>query len=153
MTIEANIKKMNINLPDAPDPVGSYVATKIVGKFLYISGQVSINEKGEFIKGKVGKELNLEEGYEAAKRCALNIVSQAKKACGNDLSGIKSCIKLTGYVNSTDNFTDQPKIINGASDLISSVFGEIGKHTRAAVSVNSLPLGVAVEVDAIFELN
>ena len=140
-------------MPDAPDPVGSYVAAKIVGKFLYISGQVSINEKGEFIKGKVGKELNLEEGYEAAKRCALNIVSQAKKACGNDLSRIKSCIKLTGYVNSTDNFTDQPKIINGASDLISSVFGEIGKHTRAAVSVNSLPLGVAVEVDAIFELN
>ena len=153
MTIEDNIKKLNINLPKAPDPVGSYVATKIVGKFLYVSGQVSINEKGEFIKGKVGKELNLEEGYEAAKRCALNIVSQAKKASGNDLSRIKSCIKLTGYVNSTDNFTDQPKIINGASDLISSVFGEIGKHTRAAVSVNSLPLGVAVEVDAIFELN
>ena len=153
MTIEDNIKKLNINLPNAPDPVGSYVATKIVGKFLYISGQVSINEKGEFIKGKVGKELNLEEGYEAAKRCALNIVSQAKKACSNDLSRIKSCVKLTGYVNSTDNFTDQPKIINGASDLISSVFGEIGKHTRAAVSVNSLPLGVAVEVDAIFELN
>ena len=152
MTIEDNIKKLNINLPNAPDPVGSYVATKIVSKFLYISGQVSINEKGEFIKGKVGKELNLEEGYEAAKRCALNIVSQSKKACGNDLSRIKSCIKLTGYVNSTDNFTDQPKIINGASDLISSVFGEIGKHTRAAVSVNSLPLGVAVEVDAIFEI-
>ena len=140
-------------MPNAPDPVGSYVATKIVGKFLYISGQVSINEKGEFIKGKVGKELNLEEGYEAAKRCALNIVSQAKKACGNDLSRIKSCIKLTGYVNSTDDFIEQPKIINGASDLISSVFGEVGKHTRAAVSVNSLPLGVAVEVDAIFELN
>ena len=152
MTIEDNIKKLNINLPNAPDPVGSYVATKIVSKFLYISGQVSINEKGEFIKGKVGKELNLDEGYEAAKRCALNIVSQAKKACSNDLSRIKSCVKLTGYVNSTDNFTDQPKIINGASDLISSVFGEIGKHTRAAVSVNSLPLGVAVEVDAIFEI-
>ena len=140
-------------MPDAPDPIGSYVATKIVGKFLYISGQVSINEKGEFIKGKVGKELNLEEGYDAAKRCALNIVSQAKKACGNDLSRIKSCIKLTGYVNSTDDFIEQPKVINGASDLISKVFGEIGKHTRAAVSVNSLPLGVAVEVDAIFELN
>ncbi len=153
MTVEDNIKKLNINLPDAHDPVGSYVATKIVSKFLYISGQVSINEKGEFIKGKVGKELNLEEGYEAAKRCALNIVSQSKKACGNDLSRIKSCIKLTGYVNSTDDFIEQPKVINGASDLISSVFGEIGKHTRAAVSVNSLPLGVAVEVDAIFELN
>ena len=152
MTIEDNLKKLNINLPDAPDPVGSYVATKIVGKFLYISGQISINEKGEFIKGKVGQELNLEEGYEAAKRCALNIVSQAKKACNEDLSKIVSCVKLTGYVNSTDNFTDQPKIINGASDLISSVFGEIGKHTRAAISVNSLPLGVAVEVDAIFEI-
>ena len=153
MTIENNIKKLNINLPGAPDPVGSYVATKVVGKLLYVSGQVSIDEKGEFIKGKIGKELNLDEGYEAAKRCALNIISQTKKACNNDLSKIKSCIKLTGYVNSTDNFTDQPKVINGASDLISSVFGEIGKHTRAAVSVNSLPLGVAVEVDAIFELN
>ena len=153
MTVDDNIKKLNIKLPDAPDPVGSYVATKIVGKLLYISGQVSINEKGEFIKGKVGKELNLEEGYEAAKRCALNIISQAKKACNNDLSKIKSCIKLTGYVNSIDGFTDQPKIINGASDIISSIFGDAGKHTRAAVSTNSLPLGVAVEVDAIFELN
>ena len=153
MTIDENIKKLSINLPNAPDPVGSYVATKISGKILYISGQVSIDENGEFIKGKVGKDLNLNEGYDAAKRCALNIISQAKKACGNDLSKIKSCIKLTGYVNSTDNFTEQPKVINGASDLISSVFGEIGKHTRAAVSVNSLPLGVAVEVDAIFELN
>ena len=153
MTIEDNIKKLNIKLPTAPEPVGSYVATKIAGKLLYISGQVSINEKGEFIKGKVGKELNLEEGYEAAKRCALNIVSQAKKACSNDLSRIKSCVKLTGYVNSTNDFTDQPKVINGASDIIASIFGEIGKHTRAAVSVNSLPLGVAVEVDAIFELN
>jgi len=153
LTIEDNIKKLNINLPNAPDPVGSYVATKTVGKLLYISGQVSINENGEFIKGKIGKELNLDEGYEAAKRCALNIISQAKKACNNDLSRIKSCVKLTGYVNSTDNFTDQPKIINGASDLIASIFGEVGKHTRAAVSTNSLPLGVAVEVDAIFELN
>ena len=152
MTIEDNIKKLNINLPDAPDPVGSYVATKIVGKFLYISGQVSINEKGEFIKGKVGKELNLEEGYEAAKRCALNIVSQAKKACNNDLSRIKSCVKLTGYVNSTEDFIEQPKVINGASDMIASIFGDIGMHTRAAVSTNSLPLGVAVEVDAIFEI-
>ena len=153
MTAEENIKKLNIKLPNAPDPVGSYVATKVVGKLLYVSGQVSINEKGEFIKGKVGKELNLEEGYEAAKRCALNIVSQAKKACDNDLSKIKSCAKLTGYVKSTNDFTEQPKIINGASDLISSIFGDIGKHTRAAVSTNSLPLGVAVEVDAIFELN
>jgi len=153
LTIEDNIKKLNINLPNAPDPVGSYVATKIVSKFLYISGQISMNDNGELIKGKIGKELNVEQGYEAAKRCGLSIISQAKKACQEDLSKIKSCIKLTGYVNSTDDFIEQPKVINGASDLISSVFGEIGKHTRAAVSVNSLPLGVAVEVDAIFELN
>ena len=153
MTIENNIKKLNIILPKAAGPVGSYVATKISGKLLYISGQISMNEKGELIKGKLGRDLNTENGYNAAKRCALSIVAQAKKACNDDLSLIKSCVKLTGYVNSTDNFTDQPKIINGASDLISSVFGEIGKHTRAAVSVNSLPLGVAVEVDAIFELN
>ena len=152
MTIEANIKKLNIKLPNAADPVGSYLATKVVGKLLYISGQISMNDNGELIKGKIGKELNVEQGYEAAKRCSLSIISQAKKACQEDLSKIKSCVKLTGYVNSTDNFTDQPKIINGASDLISSVFGEIGKHTRAAVSANSLPLGVAVEVDAIFEI-
>ena len=152
MTIEDNIKKLNINLPNAPDPVGSYVATKTVGKLLYISGQVSINENGEFIKGKIGKELNLDEGYEAAKRCALNIISQAKKACNDDLSKIKSCIKLTGFVNSTDDFIEQPKVINGASDMIVSIFGDLGMHTRAAVSTNSLPLGVAVEVDAIFEI-
>ena len=97
--------------------------------------------------------MNLDQGYEAAKRCGLAIISQAKKACSGDLSKIKSCVKLTGYVNSTDNFTDQPKVINGASEIISKVFGEKGLHTRAAVSTNSLPLGVAIEVDAIFELN
>ncbi len=153
MTAEENIKKLNIKLPNAPEPVGSYVATKISGKFLFISGQISIDEQGKLIKGKIGKDLNIEDGYEAARRCALNIISQAKKACNDDLSSIKSCIKLTGYVNSTDNFTDQPKIINGASDIISLIFGDNGKHTRAAVSVNSLPLGVVVEVDAIFEVN
>ena len=153
MTIENNLKKMKIILPKASDPVGSYVATKKVGNLLYISGQISMNEKGDLIKGKLGKDLSLDQGYEAAKRCGLSIIAQAKKACNDDLSRIKSCVKLTGYVNSSDEFIDQPKIINGASDVISSVFGEIGKHTRAAVSTNSLPLGVAVEVDAIFELN
>ena len=112
-----------------------------------------MNNKGELIKGKLGKELDLEKGYEAAKRCALSIIAQAHKACDNDLSKIKTCVKLTGYVNSSDNFIDQPKVINGASELIASIFGSAGMHTRAAVSVNSLPLGVAVEVDAIFELN
>ena len=153
MNFENKIKELNITLPKAADPVGSYLATKITGKMLFISGQISMSENTELIKGKLGKELKTEEGYEAAKRCALSIVAQAKKACSNDLSKIKSCVKLTGFVNSTDTFIEQPKVINGASDLITSIFGEAGMHTRAAVSTNSLPLGVAIEVDAIFELN
>ena len=153
MSFEDNIKQNNILLPEAAEPVGSYVATKIVGKLLYISGQISINEKGELIKGKLGKELVTLAGYKAAERCALSIISQTKKACGGDLSKVKNCIKLTGFVNSTDDFTDQPKVINGASDTISKIFGDVGMHARAAVSTNSLPLGVSVEVDAIFELN
>ena len=153
MTVEDNIKKLNIILPKAADPVGSYVATKISGKLLYISGQISIDANGNLIKGKIGRDLDTKKGYEAAERCALSIVSQAKKICEDDLSKIKSCIKLTGYVNSTDDFTEQPKVINGASDIISKIFGNNGMHARAAVSTNSLPLGVAVEVDAIFELN
>ena len=152
MSFEENIKNLKIVLPDAKAPVGSYVATKIVGKLLFVSGQISINENGELIKGKIGKELTTEDGYNAAKRCGLSIISQVKKACDNDLSKIKSCIKLTGFVNSTDNFIEQPKVINGASDIIASIFGDAGMHTRAAVSTNSLPLGVSVEVDAIFEL-
>ena len=112
-----------------------------------------MDENGNLIKGKVGKELNVEDGYEAAKRCALNIISQLKKACDNDLSKVKNCLKITGFVNSTDDFVDQPKVINGASDLISKIFGSGGSHARAAVSVNSLPLGVSVEIEAIFELN
>ena len=153
MKIEEKIKDLKLILPEAKAPVGSYVATKIVGNLLYISGQISINEKGELIKGKIGKELSTNDGYEAAKRCGLGIIAQAKKACNGDLSKIKSCIKLTGFVNSTDDFTEQPKVINGASDLIVLLFGDAGMHTRAAVSTNSLPLGVSVEVDAIFELN
>ena len=153
MSAEENIKKFKLDLPKAADPVGSYVATKISGKYIYISGQISIDENGNLIKGKLGKELSVENGYEAAKRCALNIISQLKKTCNNDLSKVKSCIKITGYINSTENFIEQPKVINGASDLISKIFGTDGAHSRAAISTNSLPLGVAIEVDAIFELN
>ena len=153
MSAEENLKNLNIQLPKAADPVGSYVATKLSKKQLFISGQISIDKDGNLIKGKLGKDLNTEEGYNAAKRCALNIVAQVKKACNDDLSKIKCCIKLTGFVNSTDDFVEQPKVINGASDLIASIFGDAGLHTRAAVSTNSLPLGVSVEVDAIFELN
>ena len=153
MSFENKIKELKIKLPKAADPVGSYVATKISGKLLFISGQISIDENGELIKGKIGKDLDTEAGYNAAKRCAMSIVAQVKKACNDDLSKIKSCIKLTGFVNSTEDFIEQPKVINGASDLIASIFGDSGMHTRAAVSANSLPLGVSVEVDAIFELN
>ena len=153
MNFEDKIKELQIELPEAKAPVGSYVATKIVGNLLYISGQISMNSKGELIKGKVGKDLTTDEAYKAAERCGLSIVAQVKKACDGDLSKIKSCVKLTGFVNSTEDFTEQPKVINGASDLIASIFAEGGMHTRAAVSANSLPLGVSVEVDAIFELN
>jgi len=153
MNFENKIKELQIELPEAKAPVGSYVATKIVGNLLYISGQISMNSKGELIKGKVGKDLTTDEAYKAAERCGLSIVAQVKKACDGDLSKVKSCIKLTGFVNSTEDYIEQPKVINGSSDLIASIFGEAGMHTRAAVSTNSLPLGVSVEVDAIFELN
>ena len=153
MSFEDKINELKLELPEAKAPVGSYLASKIVGKLLYISGQISISADGELIKGKVGKELKTDDGYEAARRCGLSIISQVKKACNGDLSKIKSCVKLTGFVNSTDDFIEQPKVINGASDLIVAVFGNAGMHTRAAVSASSLPLGVSVEVDAIFELN
>ena len=153
MSYEKKIQELKIKLPEAKPPVGSYVATKITGNLLFISGQISIAENGELIKGKIGKDLSTEQGYDAAKRCGLSIVAQAKEACNGDLSKIKSCIKLTGFVNSTEDYTEQPKVINGASDLIASIFGDAGMHARAAVSTNSLPLGVSVEVDAIFELN
>ena len=152
MSYNDKLKELKINLPEAKAPVGNYVATKVSGKMLFVSGQISIDETGQLIKGKVGKDLDTEAGYNAAKRCALSIIAQVKKVCDNDLSKVKSCVKLTGFVNSTDEFIDQPKVLNGASDLIASVFGEAGMHTRAAVSTNRLPLGVSVEVDAIFEL-
>tara|TARA_B110001452_G_C14964404_1_gene337215 strand:+ start:112 stop:576 length:465 start_codon:yes stop_codon:yes gene_type:complete len=152
-SIESRLKDLNLKLPDPKDPVGSYVATKIIGKLLYVSGQISIDNKGNLIKGKVGTDLDINQGYTAAERCGLAIISQVNKACDNDLSKVKTCIKLTGYVNSSNDFIDQPKVINGASEVIAKIFDGKGLHTRAAVSVNSLPLGVAVEVDAIFEIN
>ena len=152
MSPEENIKKNNIILPQAPDPVGAYAAAKISGNLIFISGQVSKRADGKLITGKVGEDLNLEQAQEAARVCGLNILSQLKKICGGDLNKVKSCMKLTGYVNSNDSFTQQPQVINGASDLISLVFENTGKHTRAAVSVNSLPLSASVEVDAVFEI-
>ena len=152
MSADKRLKENNVVLPEAPAPVGSYVASKIVGKLLYISGQISMNSKGELIKGKLGKDLNTEDGYKAAERCALSILAQAKKILSGNLEEIKSCIKIVGFVNSTDDFIEQPKVINGASDMLVKILEDKGMHTRAAVSVNNLPLGVAVEIDAIFEI-
>ena len=152
MTIENKLKELNIELPNAPDPVGAYVAFKKINNLLFISGQLPISKDGKMIKGKIGNDLTLEDGQKASKLCVINILAQVKKALNGDLNKVKSCVKITGFVNSTDDFKDQPKVINPASETLSAVFGANGKHARAAISSNSLPLGAAVEIDAIFEL-
>ena len=152
MTIENKLKELNIELPNAPDPVGAYVAFKKIGNLLFISGQLPISKDGKIIKGKIGAGLNLEDGQRASKLCVINILAQVKKALNGDLNKVKNCVKITGFVNSIDDFKDQPKVINPASETLSAVFGINGKHTRAAISTNSLPLGAAVEIDAIFEI-
>ena len=152
MSVYENLKNLNLEIPKAPDPVGAYIAYKKTANLLFISGQISIDSNGKITKGKLGKDLTIDQGRAAAKLWAINIIAQSKKACNERLENIANCIKLTGYVNSTNEFTDQPKIINAASELISAVFDENGKHARAAISANALPLGAAVEIDAIFEL-
>jgi len=152
MDISKNLKELKIIIPNAPDPVGAYVAYKKINNLLYISGQLPIDENGKIIKGKVGKNLTIEDAQKASKLCAINILAQAKKAMNGDLNKIKSCVQIAGFVNSTDDFTDQPKVINPASELLTNVFGLNGKHTRAAISSNSLPLGAAVEIVSIFEI-
>ena len=152
MTIENKLKELNITLPDAPKPVGAYVAYKHASNFIFISGQLPLDTNGKLIKGKIGKDLKLEDGQKAARLCVINILAQVKKAHDGDLDKVKNCIKITGYVNSTDDFKDQPKVINPASDTLAAVFENKGKHARAAVSANSLPLGASVEIDAIFEV-
>ena len=149
--ISENLKKLNIHLPDAPDPVGSYVAYKQTKNLLFISGQLPI-ASGKMIKGKLGKNLSLENGQEASTLCIINVLAQVKKALNGDLDRIKSCVKITGYVNSTNDFIDQPKVINPASEILSKVFGNNGKHARAAISANYLPLDAAVEIEAVFEV-
>ena len=152
MNIEDKLKELNIELPNAPDPVGAYVAFKKINNLLFISGQLPISKDGKIIKGKIGKDLTLEEGQNASKLCVINILAQVKKALNGDLNKVKNCVKITGFVNSTDDFKDQPKVINPASETLSAVFGDKGKHARVAISANSLPLGAAVEIDAIFEI-
>ena len=152
MNIEKKLKELNIELPNAPDPVGAYVAFKKVNNLLFISGQLPISNDGKMIKGQIGKDLTLEDGQKASKLCVINILAQVKKALNGDLNNIKNCVKITGFVSSTDDFKDQPKVINPASETLSAVFGDKGKHARVAISANSLPLGAAVEIDAIFEI-
>jgi enamine deaminase RidA (YjgF/YER057c/UK114 family) len=153
MSPKENLKKIDIKLPSAPIPVGSYVAYRKTERLIFVSGQLSLKSNGALIKGKLGLDLTLEQGREAAYFCAINILSQAQAACDGDLDKIKSCIKITGFVNSSSEFIDQPKVINTASELLVKTFNESGKHARAAVSVNSLPLGAAVEIEAIFEVS
>ena len=152
MNIENKLRELKIELPNAPDPVGAYVAFKKINNLLFISGQLPISKDGKIIKGKIGKDLTLEDGQKASKLCVINILAQVKKALNGDLNKVKSCVKITGFVNSTDNFKDQPKVINPASETLSTVLGDNGKHARAAISANSLPLGAAVEIDSIFEV-
>ena len=152
MNISKKLEELNIQLPKAPDPVGAYVAFKKIGNLLFISGQLPISSEGKIFKGKIGKDLSLEDGQRASKLCVINILAQVKKALNGDLNNIKNCVKITGFVNSTDDFKDQPKVINPASETLSAVFGDKGKHARVAISANSLPLGAAVEIDAIFEI-
>ena len=143
---------MNIKLFEPPTPIGNFVNFRTSGNFGYISGQGAFDDDGKLITGKIGKDLSLEDGQKASRLCVINILAQLKKALDGNLDQVKNCAKITGFVNSTDDFKDQPKIINPASETLSSLFGTRGKHARAAVSTNSLPLGAAVEIDAIFEI-
>jgi|TARA_B110000211_G_C13991217_1_gene514108 enamine deaminase RidA (YjgF/YER057c/UK114 family) len=152
VSIVKQIEKLKIIVPKAPKPVGAYLAYKQVNNLVYVSGQLPIKENGEILCGKIGADLSMVQGKEAAILCTLNILAQIKDACGGKLDKIKSCIKITGYINSTEDFKDQPKILNASSELISNIFGQNGLHARVAVSVNALPLGAAVEIDAIFEV-
>ena len=148
---ENKLLSLGISLPDAPAPAANYVPYVVVGDMVYISGQISGDANGR-INGKLGENFSVEQGQLAAKSCGINLIAQLKAACDGDLDRLVQVVKLGGFVNCTADFTDHPKVINGASDLIASIFGDAGMHTRAAISANSLPLGVAVEVDAIFEL-
>ncbi|SIT79955.1 RidA family protein [Pontibaca methylaminivorans] len=151
MTIEKRLAELGINLPEAAAPAANYVPFVRDGDTLYVAGQISADENG-LIKGKLGAGMDVEAGAAAARRCAISLLAQVKAACGGDLDRLVQVVKLTGFVNSTDDFTDQPKVINGASDLMVEVLGDAGRHARSAVSSPSLPLGVAVEIDGIFRI-
>lgn len=149
--IDNTLAELGIALPTPVAPVANYVPYVIAGNLVFISGQVSIGPTG-LIKGRLGDTLTLEQGVEAARACGVNLLAQLKAACGGDLGQVKRVVKLGGFVASTAEFFDQPKVVNGASDLMVAVFGEAGRHARAAVSAPSLPLGAAVEIDGVFEI-
>ena len=150
--IDARLKALGIELPPTAPPAGNYVPYVVTGKQVFVAGQITLKDGKPQFLGKLGREFGVEEGQQAARLCAINIVAQLKAACGGDLDRIVRIVKLGGFVNCTPEFTDQPKVVNGASDLIVEIFGEAGKHARAAVGAPSLPLGVAVEIDAVAEI-
>ena len=149
---EENIKNLGLNIPELPKALANYVPYKIVGKTMYISGQAPVRNGEMIYKGKVGSDITIEEGIEAAKLCVINIIAAVKTGLEGDWNKLDSFVKLTGFVNCQDSFTDQPKIINGASDMLVEIFGDQGRHARVAVGSNALPLGISVEIDAIIQL-
>ena len=149
---DENIKNLGLNIPDLPKALANYVPYKIIGKTIYISGQAPVHNGELIYKGKVGSDISIEEGIEAAKLCVINIIAALKTGLEGDWDKLDSFVKLTGFVNCQDNFTDQPKIINGASDMLVDIYGDQGRHARVAVGSNALPLGIAVEIDAIVQL-
>ena len=151
--VDARLAKLGIEVPQAAAPVANYVGFVQVGNLVFISGQIPLKDGKIQFQGKLGENMSLEDGQAAARLCAINVVAQAKAACDGDLDRVARVVKLTGFVNSTGDFTDQPKVINGASDLMVEVFADKGKHSRAAVSAASLPAGVAVEVEAVVEIS
>ncbi len=151
-TVEQRLLDIGVQLPKPAAPAANYVPFVITGNLVFISGQITmLNGELQYV-GTVGDDLSVEDGYQAARICAINLLAQLKEACGGDLERVKRVVKLGGFVNCTPDFTDQPKVINGASDLIAEAFGDAGKHARFAVGAPSLPLGIGVEVDGIFEI-
>lgn len=151
-TIDARLSELGITLPEAPAPAANYVPYVRTGNLVFVSGQISQGPDG-LIRGRLGDEMDVAAGAEAARRCGLSLIAQVRAALGGDLDRVRRVVKLTGFVNSTPDFTDQPKVINGCSDLMVEVFGDAGRHARAAVSAPALPLGVAVEIEAVFEVH
>ena len=151
-TFDAKLTELGLTLPDAPAPAANYIPYVVTGNLVFVSGQISIDESGSLITGKVGIDLDTEAGGKAAERCALALLAQVKAACGGDIARLKRVIKLTGFVNSGPDFADQPKVVNGASDLFVGLLGDAGRHSRSAVSAGALPLNVAVEIEGIFEV-